>query len=277
MKRTGLVILAVVFGLAVLFALIRPAGSEPEDGQAPKGIGFSVAAGVPVPVDVTAPRRGPIAATIEAPGAVRAGSEVGIGARFEGIVAELCKDVGDPVVEGEVVFRLDPTDKQEAVDEAEIDLARNQAALAQAQTELKEAQRLFDTARREPSTVTEARLLTRQSELSQQRASAQLGSATNRLTRAESLREAGIGLQTEVEAARDEERIARISKRIADEELKLAQETLAFRVRTWEESQAEAAKNLEVARVGVARAEADERGSALRLEQAQRDPARWMM
>ena len=121
--------------------------------------------------------------------------------------------------------------------------------------------------------MTEGRLLARQSELSSQRANAQLDSAKNRLARAESMRESGIGLQTEVDAARDEERIATISARIADEELKLARETLAFRVRTWEESQAEAAKNLEVARVGLARAQADERGSALHLVQARRDLA----
>jgi HlyD family secretion protein len=277
-KRTGVVILVSVFVLALLLALIRPAGSSPDAGKSGAknqgGISFALGAAGPRRVEVLTPRRGPIASRIEAPGTVRAGSEVGIGARFEGTVLELVKDVGDPVQEGEVVFRLDPTDKQELVSEAEIDVTLKQGALAEAEAELAEAQRRFEDARREPSNVTEARLMLRQSELSSERANAQKQSADTRLARAESMQEAGIGLKIEVETARDEQRVATISARIADEELKLARETLAFRVRTWEEARAEAAKNLEVARVRRDRAKADLQASELGLEQAQRDLSR---
>lgn len=281
----GKVVVGVVAVLAAGFALIRPRGeagtvstSSPAApapaAQRPAekgGGGFSFGGGGGRKVEVARPRRGPIASHIEAPGTVRAGSETGVGAPFEGRVLEIVKDEGDPVEKGEVLFRLDPTEHGEKVQEAELALKQKQTAAAEADAERGQAERRQEDSGREPSEVTEARLRAKQSELSSQRAQAQLESARSKLDRARQMRAQGIGTPIDVETAESEHRVAEIGVRIAAEELGLAKETLAFRERTWAENRADAQKNLAVTTARAARAVADRTASEVALARARRD------
>lgn len=271
----------VVFVVAALLAtVVRRAdlveAARAGDGSAPAAAaesgGLSFGGGsAGRRVEVLAPRRGPIAETVEAPGTVRPGSETGVSAPFEGQVVELAVDEGDTVAEGDLIFRLDPTDKAEAVEEAELALARAEAAVAEREAERDEAERQAVEAAEEPSEVTEARLRLRQSELQAERARAELASAETTVSRAQLLRERGIGAEVEVQQAEDAKELAAISARIAREELSLARETLAFRERTWADTRAAVAKDLAIARSRVESAEADVRTAEVALERARRD------
>jgi|GEM_PF-737385 len=251
---------AVVIGVllfSTLLALLRPSG------------GPASTAGTEV--EVVTVRRGDVIATIEAPGTVRAGSETGAGAPFEGKIVELVKDEGDQVEEGDVLFRLDPQDKREALEEARLTHARNLAALAEAQAEADEAQRQMADISREPSDLVEAKLRERQSKLQLERTETELQAATTRLNRAEAMRDEGIGTEINVETNQDALEVAENAKRIAQSELRLAQETIRFRERTWEEARAAREKDASIALRRLERAKADRDTSAVALERAQRD------
>ncbi|MGE0711789.1 MAG: efflux RND transporter periplasmic adaptor subunit [Planctomycetota bacterium] len=278
----------LILGAAVLAAVVLGGvgagralrGAEVEGAKGAKGVapakgggggGLFGGGGGHKRVETAKPRRGTIVTTIESPGTIQAGSEVGIGAAFEGRVLELCKDTGDAVKEGEVVFRLDPTDHAEAVKEAELELERRKAALEEARAERGEAERKAKELEQEPSDVTDGRLRARQSELALTRARAQLDSAQATLARSRGMLADGIGREADVESAESEQRVSSIGVRIADQELSLAKETLAFRLTTWKRNQAEAGKTLLVNRTREKRAEADLRAGELTLEQKRRD------
>lgn len=278
-------ILGVVGALALAFALIRPphggappaapasASAEAAKKAATKESGgFTFGGGGDGKrVEVLPPRRGPIARSIEAPGTVQAGSEAGLGAPFDGRVTELVHDTGDRVEKGDVLFRLDPTEHEERVVEAEIDLNRKRTASDEARIEVAQAERRNADVVNEPSDLTEARLKVRQSELESQRTTAQLESAASRRDRCKQMLERGIGTSIDLEAAIGDHRVAEISVRLAQEQLSLARETLTFRERTWTEAKATAGKDLAVAGARLARAEADLRGAEVALQRAQRD------
>lgn len=278
MKRGAFIVGGVTLVAAGL-ALIRPSGavvaSSPASTPAPAksgggGISFGMGDGARK-VEVLTPRRGPIGSTIEATGTVRAGSETGVGAPFEGRIVELVKDEGDAVAVGDVLFRLDPTDAKQRAIEMEIDLERKTSAREEARIERETCERKQTDSVREPSDVTESRLKARQSELSAQRAQAQLESAQNKLTRARTLRAQGIGTPIDVESAESEHRVSEISVRIAQEEKALAAETLEFRERAWAEARAEADKNLALSRAREGRAANDLKAAEVALARAKRD------
>ena len=250
------------------FVLILPRGLSASSGV---GFSFGGPGGSARRVEVVELARGTVTATCEAPGTVRAGSEVGLGAHFDGRIVELVKDEGDEVEVNDVLFRLDATEQQEKVSEGELTLARQKAALLEAEAELAEAERKHEEQREEPSELTEARLRLRQAELEAQRAKAQLEASQTRLTRAQQMQSEGIGRKIDVETAQDEVRVSGITSRIADEQLQLARETLSFRERTWTTSRAEAEKNLAIARTRRDRAKGDVGTSELTLEKARRD------
>lgn len=269
------VVLALAAGLAQLRSPIGAAASAAAEGQQasaraqPSGFVFGGAAGRTV--DTAPLRRGLIASTIDAPGTIQAGSEVGVSAPFEGTVLEIVKDEGDRVEEGDVIFRLDPRDYAEKVTEAELDLARKRSALAEAEAAHAEARRKQAEADEEPSDVTEARLKVRQSELGLERAGAQLDAAKAKLARDEQMLRQGIGRQVDVEAARSEHAVASIGVRIAEEELTLAKETRVFREDAWARTRRDAAQTALVAEATLSRARADLRTAELGLERARRD------
>lgn len=277
MKKTH--VLGGLAGLCVLFALIRPPGTATTtEAAAPQpsrpssgGFSFGGGGGDGLRVETLTPRRGPIASTIECAGTVQAGSEAGISAPFDGKVCEIVRDVGDRVAEGEVLFRLDPTELQEKALEAEIDLARKRSAKLEAEVELRQAERRKADADQEPSDVTEARLKLRQGELQAQRATAQLESAASKRDRSRQMLAQGVGTPLDLESAESEHRVAEIGVRIAEEELKLSREILTFRERTWGETRAASAKDLEVARGRLERAASDLQGAEVVVARALRD------
>lgn len=259
-RRRWLILGGVLIGGVVLASL---------GGQAVGGSGERTKR-----VEVLKPRKGRISTSIQAPGTIQAGSEVGIGAPFEGKVLKLVKDTGDHVKQDEIVFQLDPKDYKESVVEAEIDQIRKGAALAEAVADRAETERLNKDKQTEPSDLTEARLRLRQSQLEARRAKAQLESADSRLKRATNMRKKGIGTAVDVESAASEQRVASISVRIADEQLALAKKTLEFRLRSWKDTRAQASKNLTISRTRHARAVADQRAAKITLERARRDVGR---
>jgi HlyD family secretion protein len=279
-KRTH--VLGGLAGLCVLFALIRAPGTTTTteaatpQGSKKSGGGFTMSfggdgGGDGRRVETLTPRRGPIASTIECAGTVQAGSEAGISAPFEGKVCEIVRDVGDRVAEGEVLFKLDPTELEEKALEAELDLSRKRSARLEAEVELHQTERKFADAEQEPSDVTEARLKVRQGELQAQRATAQLESAASKRDRSRQMLAQGIATPIDVESAESEHRVAEIGVRIAQEELSLARETLTFRERTWGETRASAAKDLEVTRARLERAASDLKTADVALARARRD------
>ena len=283
-----LAIVGGIFLLGSLFAVIGRSsstaaassttkGKPSKSGSKTGGGGFSLSFGggaEGMRVEILDPRRGAIAQRIQGPGTIQAGSEVGIGAPFEGRVSALLKDDGDTVKKGEVVFSLDTNDRSENVTDAEIDLVRKEAALAEAGVELAESSRKLLESADEPSDVTEARLRSRQSELQQERAGAQLEAAEAKLKRAQLLLGQGVGRETDVEQAASEQRVSLISLRIAKEELALANETLAFRVKTWDVAKVEAKKNVVISETRHRRAEVDGKAALLVLDKAKRELAK---
>lgn len=263
----------VLLGLGVVVAIGLgtigprfPAGGEAEGADAAASY-----SGEGKKVEYAKPRRGSVVTEVEAPGSVRAGSEVGIGAPFEGKVCELLLDTGDPVKKGQVVFRLDPTDREEAVSTAELDKARNLAAYNEAKAERASAERRVAELEEEPNQLTESRLLVRQKKLALERTRAQLEASQLSLKRAKGMLEEGIGRKLDVETAVSEERQASIGVRIGQEELDLALETMEFREATWKRDQTAAAKDLAVARAREASAKANLESAELTLEQRKRD------
>src|SRR5262249_11414374 len=93
-----------VMALAVAFALIRPRGgattspSSPSSSSSPSASakpndGFALfSGGGGRAVDVSTATRGRVAETVNAPGTIRPGSEVAVGAPFEGRILELAVD-----------------------------------------------------------------------------------------------------------------------------------------------------------------------------------------
>ena len=268
----GLLLVSLALG-AIGAGRAARSGDAAQAAPAKSGGGF-FGGGQGKRVETVRPRRGPIVTEVEAPGQVQAGSEVGIGAPFEGKVLKLLKDTGDEVKEGEVVFLLDPTDRQEDVKEAELELARRKAGLEEARAERAQAARRAKELEQESSEVTDARLRVRSSELALNRARAQLETAQANLRRNQGMLDEGIGREADVESAASEVRVSSISVRIAEQELSLARETLVFNVETWKRNQADAQKTLLVTQTRVKSAEADLRAGELALEQARRDLGR---
>lgn len=269
-KAKALVVVGVLVAIGLATVGPRfPAGGEAEGAEA-----ATAYSGKGKKVEYSKPRRGAVVTEVEAPGSVRAGSEVGIGAPFEGKVCELVLDTGDPVKKGQVVFRLDPTDREEAVSTAELDKARNLAAYNEAKAERASTERRVVELEEEPNQLTESRLMVRQKKLSLERTRAQLEASQLSLKRARGMLDEGIGRKLDVETAVSEERQASIGVRIGQEELDLAKETMEFRESTWKRDQVGAAKDLAVARAREASAKANLDSAELTLEQRKRDLGR---
>jgi HlyD family secretion protein len=266
--------------LAIGFALVKPAwlAAAPQmkaedDKKDGGGVAFSFGSNGPG-VEIQQPTRGRIAETVHAAATIKSAGEVSVGAPFEGRVSELCVDEGAAVVESDVIFRLDPIEYDDKKREAELELARKQAALLEADAELKEAEHKYTDSKNEPSTVVEARLKIRSSELARDRASAELENSEAKLARAREMLAQNVGKQEDVDTAVAEKRVQSIALRIADEDLRLAKETLDFRLRTWVDDKATAEKAFDTAATHVGRAKADLRAAEVALERAIRDRGR---
>jgi len=226
-RRLNVGLVASVCLLALAFALIRPtwlaaAGPVPTSkDDRPSGVSVSFGSKGPA-VDVQVLTHGRIAEVVHAPATIKSGSEVAVAAPFDGRVRELCVDEGDAVIASQVIFRLDPIEYDDKLHEAELELDRKRAARIEADAELKEAEHRWEEAKKEPSTLTEARLKVGQSELNNKLSSSELENADAKLKRATKMLEDHVGTQQDVDVAISDKKSAEFKLQISNGELDLA-------------------------------------------------------
>jgi HlyD family secretion protein len=90
-------------------------------------------------VEVT---RGNLESTVTATGAVQATETVEVGTQVSGQIAEIHVDFNEPVLQGQLLARIDATILEQEVRSAEVNLARNQAEVDQAKRDLDRATEL---------------------------------------------------------------------------------------------------------------------------------------
>jgi HlyD family secretion protein len=275
-RRLNVGLVASVCILALAFALIRPAWlaaagpvpTKPDDTSS----GVSITFGSKGPaVDVQVLTHGRIAEVVHAPATIKSGSEVAVAAPFDGRVRELCVDEGDAVIASQVIFRLDPIEYDDKLHEAELELDRKRAARIEADAELKEAEHRWEEAKREPSTLTEARLKVGQSELNNKLSSSELENADAKLKRATKMLEDHVGTQQDVDVAISDKKSAEFKLQISNGELDLARKTVVFQERQWKTDRAGAEKAYDTSKTHVERARADEVAADVALVRARRD------
>ena len=88
--------------------------------------------------------RGDIKATVAATGSLSAVRTVQVGTQVSGLLNAIHVDFNDRVKKGQLLARIDPTLQQQAVQDAEAQLERAKAQLAQARGEFDRNKQLFD-------------------------------------------------------------------------------------------------------------------------------------
>lgn len=109
--------------------------------------------------------RGPLVATVSATGTIRPVVQVEVGSQVSGTIARLFADYNDRVRSGQVLVQLEPSLFRAAVVQAEANVSKAEAALAEADRAYKRARDL-----RARSVISEADLETAQSSYEQRRA-----------------------------------------------------------------------------------------------------------
>jgi len=130
----------IIGGLALLGIIaigIRELGGR---SKAPSG--GSAGAAAPVPVTVAIATRQDVPNIIDTIGTVQSLDVVSIEAQVYGPIVKIEFEPGQYVKKGQELFLIDPRPFQAALDEAKAQLARDQAALAQAQLDLARYQTL---------------------------------------------------------------------------------------------------------------------------------------
>ncbi|MBV6522062.1 MAG: Multidrug resistance protein MdtA [Gemmatimonadaceae bacterium] len=88
--------------------------------------------------------RGTIEATVASTGKLRAVTTVQVGTQVSGQVSAIYVDFNDRVKKGQLIARIDPTLAEQAVRDAEANLERNNAELANAQRDFDRNKQLYD-------------------------------------------------------------------------------------------------------------------------------------
>ncbi|HEU4643897.1 MAG TPA: efflux RND transporter periplasmic adaptor subunit, partial [Gemmatimonadaceae bacterium] len=88
--------------------------------------------------------RGNLEATVSATGTLDAVTTVQVGTQVSGQIAAIYTDFNQKVKKGQLLARIDPTLLEQAVEDAQAGLARNQAQLTQAQQEYDREKQLYD-------------------------------------------------------------------------------------------------------------------------------------
>jgi HlyD family secretion protein len=96
------------------------------------------------PYRMVAIQRGDVKSTVTATGALSAVTTVQVGTQVSGKVTALYVDFNDAVTKGQLIARIDPTLQEQAVRDAEANLARSRAELTRAQDEFDRNKKLFD-------------------------------------------------------------------------------------------------------------------------------------
>ncbi len=114
----------------------QPAGAvaEKSAGKTGKGAGKRGDGG-PVAVSTVTAKRQPMPVVIDAVGTVESEHSVAIRPQTNGVLEAILFKEGDPVRQGQVLFRIDSRPMAASVEQARAALARDQAQLAQAQAQ----------------------------------------------------------------------------------------------------------------------------------------------
>ncbi len=151
MSKRTVWIIGVVVSIAALASAIyvarwkdAPAGSGPGAGAPGAGGHGRGGSGMPVSVRVTAVRSGSIDSVLDALGTVTALNTVVVRARVDGQIARIAFEEGREVKAGAVLAEIDPRPYDAALEQAQGQLARDQALLAIAKSDLDRYQTLLD-------------------------------------------------------------------------------------------------------------------------------------
>lgn len=136
MKRLVMVLVFAAVGAALLggyWYWQQPAGAEKAAGKPGKGAGKR--GGGPVTVATVAVKQQPMPVVIDAVGTVESEHVVAIRPQINGVLEAILFKEGDPVKEGQVLFRIDARSTTASMDQARAALARDQAQLQQAKAQ----------------------------------------------------------------------------------------------------------------------------------------------
>lgn len=133
------ILVAVVGGLGVLVA--RRLAAKPEGTQRPGG------AGSVVPVQVAEVHRGTIEDRRVFSGSLEAAARVTMAPKIAGRIISLRVDISDPVQRGQVIALLDSAEYEQAVAQADAEVAVAQAEQIASESDLKIAQRELERVR----------------------------------------------------------------------------------------------------------------------------------
>jgi multidrug efflux system membrane fusion protein len=131
------VIAAAILIVAILVWTIHPTNTAQRNRNAFQG------ANQPVPVGVAQATQGPIDVTLNALGTVTPLATVVVKPQVSGPIVKIAFTEGQMVRPGEVLAEIDPKPYQAALDQAKGQLARDQAALANARVDLARYQTLI--------------------------------------------------------------------------------------------------------------------------------------
>lgn len=189
LKRTLLVLVLLAAGAALAWAVVQRLG------ELRRGEAEAVAERPPVPVEVGPVERGPVTLRRTFTGTLEASAEFVVSPRVGGQIEALEADIGDVVLRGALVARLDDDEFVQAANQAESDLAVARATRDEARSALEIAER--------------------------------------ELGRLEQLRSDGASSESQVDAARSRELAAQARVRVAESNVERAEASLeAARIRT---------------------------------------------
>jgi len=143
----GVVVVVVAVASAIYVARWR--GPAPGAGAGPgvggrAGAGSRGGGGMPVSVRVATARGGSIDSVLDALGTVTARNTVVVRARVDGQLIRIAFQEGHEVKAGELLAEIDPRPFEAALEQAQGQLARDQAMLAIAKSDLERYQTLLD-------------------------------------------------------------------------------------------------------------------------------------
>lgn len=137
MKRLTMLLVFVGIGAALLggyWYWQQPASAGSEKAAAAKS-GKGKGKGGPVSVSTVTAKRQPMPVVIDAVGTVESEHSVAIRPQTNGVLQAVLFKEGDPVKQGQVLFRIDARPMVAGVEQARAALARDQAQLQQAQAQ----------------------------------------------------------------------------------------------------------------------------------------------
>ncbi len=136
MRRLALTVIAISV-TALITAGTGNVNAEKEESQTDTGY-------PPIPIETAKVSRKVFSKKLSLFGSVHAGRSASVRSEVEGVVASFTKEVGDKVIKGETVCRIDDGKYRIAVQAAAGNLERSKAALDKAKLDLERATSLFE-------------------------------------------------------------------------------------------------------------------------------------